>query len=216
MTDLPQRPANITDLQARFAEEYLIDLNATQALIRAGAKVTSNGSARVGATELMAYPHVQEYIQALKAARSERTKIDADWLLRRLADEVDADIAELYDEYGALRPVNEWPLMFRKGLIQGVDVAEEFAEVDDPDQEPRDFDDPRPTKKIRRAVGRTVKIKLSDRAKRLEMIGRHIGVQAFKENVSLSGTLGVTNIPMENLTEAQLEALASIPLNKPE
>lgn len=216
MTKLPARPPGMTDLQARFCEEYLIDLNGKAALIRAGSKVKSDVAARVGATEFMALPHVQEYIQALQAARSERTKIDADWLLTRLAAEVDADIAELYDEFGALRPVNEWPLMFRKGLIQGVDVEEEFAEIDDPDQEPRDFDDPRPAKKIRRAIGRTVKIKLSDRAKRLEMIGRHIGVQAFKENVSLSGSIGVTNIPMESLTETQLEALASIPLKKTE
>lgn len=210
------RPEKMTDLQARFCEEYLIDLNAKAAFLRAGSKVKSYSAATAGATEFMAYPHVQEYIAELQAERSERTKIDADWLLKRLAAEADADIADLYDEFGALRPVSEWPLMFRKGLVQGLDIEEEFAEVDDPDQEPRDFDDPRPTKKVRKAVGRVVKFKLDSRVKRLELIGRHIGVQAFKENVSLSGSIGVTNVPVESLTDEQLAALASIPLKKGE
>ena len=212
------RPEKLTDLQARFAEEYLIDLNATQAAIRAGCNNASYGSAAVSGHEFLNNPNVQEYIQAMQAERSKRTKIDADWLLDRLAAEADADVNDLYDEFGAVRPISEWPLMFRKGLVQGIDVEEEYQEVDDPDQ---DFDDPdaprkRKRKTIRKAVGRVVKFKLDSRVKRLELIGRHIGVQAFKENVSLSGSIGVTNIPADKLTDEQLQVLANIPLKRGE
>lgn len=206
---MPNRPEKLTDLQARFAEEYLVDLNATQAAIRAGCNVSSNGSARAAGSEFLANPNVEEYIQALQAERSARTKIDADWLLKRLADEATADVADIYDEFGALRPVYEWPLMFRQGLVQGLEVKEEYEEADDPEY-------PDEGRKVRVSSGRTVKVKLSDRVKRLELIGRHIGVQAFKENVSLSGAIGVTNIPAETLTDEQLAVLANIPLKRGE
>lgn len=184
---MPNRPDNLTDLQARFAEEYLIDLNATQAAIRAGCNNSSKGSAAVSGHEFLSNPNVAEYIHILQSERSKTTKIDAAWLLERLAAEATADISELYDEFGALRSVHEWPLMFRMGLVQGMDVQEEYQEVDDPDG---GFDDEDEPKKIRKAVGRVVKVKLSDRAKRLEMIGKHIGVQAFREQVGLSSPTG--------------------------
>lgn len=209
MSALPILREKLTALQARFAEEYLVDLNATQAAIRAGCNNANIGSARVSGHEFLTNPNVADYIQALQQERSARTSIDADWLLKRLADEATADVAAIYDEFGALRPVHEWPLMFRQGLVQGLEVKEEYEEADDPEY-------PDEGRKVRVARGRTVKVKLSDRAKRLELIGRHIGVQAFKENVSLSGAIGVTNIPAETLTDEQLAVLANIPLKRGE
>ena len=60
----------LTDRQQRFVAEYLIDLNATQAAIRAGySKKTAD---RIG-PELLGKTCVSEAIQAAKAARSKRT-----------------------------------------------------------------------------------------------------------------------------------------------
>lgn len=139
---------------------------------------------------MLADADISERVQFLLAERSKNTRIDAQWLLNRLAAEAQADVNEIYDEFGAVRPISEWPLIFRQGLIAGIEVEEEYDEVDDPDQEPRDFDDPRPVKKIRKAVGRVVKFKLDSRVKRLELIGRHIGVQAFREQIGLSNPNG--------------------------
>ncbi|KTT62836.1 terminase small subunit, partial [Sphingomonas endophytica] len=69
----------LTDKQARFAEEYLVDLNATQAAIRAGySKATANEQG----ARLLANASVAEAISAAQKARSERTNITADDVLR--------------------------------------------------------------------------------------------------------------------------------------
>lgn len=180
---MAQRPTNLTDLQARFAEEYLLDLNATQAAIRAGCNNSNQASAGQSGYEFLKNPDVQEYIQALQKERSQNTKIDAQWLLDRLAVEATADVRDLYDEFGAVRPIGEWPLIFRQGLIQGIDVEESYEEVDDPEY-------PDEGRKRRVSRGRVTKFKLDSRVKRLELIGRHIGVQAFREQIGLSSPTG--------------------------
>ena len=67
---------------------------------------------------------------------------------------------------------SDWPLIWRQGLVAGLDVET-----------------------IGEGAGRITKIKLSDRVKRLELIGKHIDVQAFKEKIEHSGgiTLNVSN-----------------------
>jgi phage terminase small subunit len=157
----------LTNRHQRFVDEYIIDLNATQAAIRAGyAPKAANKQAHL----LMLRPDVQKAITEAQASRSERTKIDADWVLRRLADEADADLADLYDESGSLKPIKDWPPVWRKGLVAGVEVEELREEG--------------------AAVGFVRKVKLSDRIKRIELIGKHVGVQAFREQLGLSDPKG--------------------------
>lgn len=156
---------SLTPLQERFCQEYLIDLNATKAAERAGSKAKN---LTVAGSEFLANPNVAAEIERLKAERSKRTQIDADWLLRRLAAEAEADVAELYDEHGNLLPVKEWPEIWRKGLVQSIDI--EALSNDE-------------------GEGGVVvkKIRVSDRIRRLELIGKHIAVQAFQENVNHTG-----------------------------
>lgn len=73
----------LTDKQQRFVEEYLIDLNATQAAIRAGysAKTANEQGAR-----LLVNVSVAEAIEAAQAARSERVELTQDWVLDRLRE----------------------------------------------------------------------------------------------------------------------------------
>jgi phage terminase small subunit len=68
--------------RARFVEEYLIDLNGTQAAIRAGYSIKT---ARTIAYELLAKPEVQEAVATAKSARAARTEITADSVMRELA-----------------------------------------------------------------------------------------------------------------------------------
>lgn len=157
----------LTPKEHRFCEEYLIDLNATQAAIRAG---YSKHTARQIGAENLSKPSIQAEIELLRSERSERTKINADWLLKRLSDEAEADVSDLYDpETGALLPVHEWPLIFRQGLVAGIDVEV----IRDPESGAE--------------VGFVKKIKVSDRAKRLEMIGKHVGVKAFEDRIAVTG-----------------------------
>ncbi len=71
---------NLSPKQQRFVEEYLIDLNATQAAVRAG---YSKKTARAIASENLAKPYIQEAVAKAKRERSEATKVDAAWVLIR-------------------------------------------------------------------------------------------------------------------------------------
>lgn len=165
-------PKDLTPKQRRFVDEYMIDLNATQAAIRAG--YSKNTAEWIG-PQLLGKTHVAQEISNLKAQRSERTKIDADWVLRRLAAQADADMADLYTDAGTLKPVNEWPEVWRKGLVAGVEVIEEYGPAEEGGRE---------------LIGHTKKVKLFDRIKNLELIGKHVNVGAFSEKVALSNPDG--------------------------
>ncbi|KQM18391.1 terminase small subunit [Novosphingobium sp. Leaf2] len=155
---------SLTPKQQTFVDEYLIDLNGTQAAIRAG---YSAKTATSQAERLLRNVDVQSAVCAQKAARSEKTGIDAAWVLARLAMEAQADLADLYEEGGSLKPVKEWPLIWRQGLIQGVETVREGSADD---------------------ISIVDKIKISDRIKRIELIGKHVGVQAFKDRLEVDVT----------------------------
>lgn len=82
----------LTPKQQRFVEEYLIDLNATQAAIRAGYSVRT---ARSIGDENLSKPDIATAIAAAKAERSKRTKITADQIVQQLSDIVTSDLNEL-------------------------------------------------------------------------------------------------------------------------
>ncbi|HVM81638.1 MAG TPA: terminase small subunit [Stellaceae bacterium] len=67
--------------ERRFVEEYLVDLNGGQAAIRAG--YSANGS-RAHASRNLKKPRVAEAVRAAMAARSKRTRVDADRVIREL------------------------------------------------------------------------------------------------------------------------------------
>lgn len=157
----------MTPKEQCFVDEYLIDLNITKAYVRAG--YTARTAKQQG-WKLFHRPHIQAAIEAAKKLRSERTKIDANWVLTRLAEEATADLADLYDENGGLKPIADWPLTWRQGLVSGLDVDETIAGGV--------------------KLGQVTKVKLSDRIKRIELIGKHVDVQAFAERHEHTGKDG--------------------------
>ena len=91
--------AKLTPKQQRFVDEYLIDLNATQAAIRAG---YSPKTADKIASQLLGKTRVAEAIEQAKAERSERTKITQDDVLKMWHDLAAVD----YNEISQLLNVN--------------------------------------------------------------------------------------------------------------
>jgi hypothetical protein len=63
-------------------------------------------------------------VQQLQQERNAKLDIDARWVLQRLMEEAIADVADLFDEKGAVRPVEQWPMAWRRGLVAGVKVNE--------------------------------------------------------------------------------------------
>ncbi|MEW4462612.1 terminase small subunit [Roseibium algicola] len=161
----------MTPKQAQFVHEYLIDLNATQAAIRCG---YSEKTAKTQASRLLANAEIAEAVDAAKIARSDRTEIGADWVLERLAQEAEADLADIYDSSSQLKPVEDWPLIWRQGLVSSVETVEE-----------RDGDG--------QVVAQVCKVRFSDRIRRLELIGKHVAVSAFTEIVNVKGMEGLAD-----------------------
>ena len=158
----------LNEKQRLFCEEYVVDRNATKAAIRAG---YSEKTAYSQGQRLLKHVEVKALLTKAIEERSERTKIDADWVLTRLANEADADIADIYSEDGGLKPVNEWPKIWRQGLVSGIDSHQEYDYVDG--------------EKV--PAGVVQKIRISDRVKRIELIGKHVSVQAFRDQLETTG-----------------------------
>ncbi|RKW38616.1 MAG: terminase small subunit [Moraxella sp.] len=104
----------LTDKQKRFVEEYLVDLNATQAAIRAG---YSEQTAYSIGQRLLKKVEVQEAIQQAQNKRSERTQITQDEVIRRLIENVDISM-------GKKATVITIPSKSENGEVVGNDVAQ--------------------------------------------------------------------------------------------
>lgn len=145
----------LTARQSRFVDEYLIDLNATQAAIRAGYSVKT---AKSQAQRLLTNVGVAHAIATRQQQRSLRTNIDADYVLHRLHEIDQLDVADILDEAGNMLPVRQWPKAWRTS-ITGLDMHEMMA------------DD----------VATVVrKIKWPDKLKNIELLGKHVSVKAFE------------------------------------
>lgn len=158
----------LTEKQAAFVREYLIDLNATQAAIRAG---YSEKTAEVIGYENLNKPQISEILDKARKQRVTATKIDAAYVMTRLA-EIDAmDVLDILNDDMSFKPLREWPKVWRQTL-SGVDIAEMFEGSGD----------------SREMVGLLKKIKWPDKVKNLELLGKHIGVQAFSEKKQIEVT----------------------------
>lgn len=158
----------VTAKQARFVEEYLKDLDATAAAIRAG---YSARSAKQHAHALLTKPHIQSAVAEAQAARSKRTEIDQDYVLARMVEIDQMDVLDIMADDMSLRPVSEWPRVWRQ-YLSGFDLAEMFEGRGDE----------------REMVGILKKIKWPDKIKNLELLGRHLGM--FRDRVEHTGPGG--------------------------
>lgn len=146
----------LTDKQERFCQEYLIDLNATQAAIRAG--YSENSAGQIGEQNLKKL-EIQERITELNQARQAATGINQRRVLEELAKIAFGDISVLFDESGALLNIHDIDPGVR-GMVSSVKSYEEKAVIGE--------------ETITQGMNREVKC--WDKLKALEMIGRHINL----------------------------------------
>ncbi|UMY63924.1 terminase small subunit [Pseudomonas sp. LS.1a] len=152
----------------RFVAEYLVDLNATQAAIRAG---YAKKGAKDQAYALMQIPEVAQAIEAAMGERNKRLKVDADYVLQRLVEIDQLDLLDILEDDLSLKPLKQWPKAWRQYLV-GFDLAEMFEGQG----------------KDRDMVGILKKIKWPDKVRNLELLGKHVNVNAFKEQVEVNVT----------------------------
>ena len=160
----------MTKKQKRFVEEYLIDLNATQAAIRAG---YSPDSAKEIGSENLTKPDIAKAVDQAIAERSRRTGVNADRVVRELAkiafvnagEVVDLDTALLMDK------ISDDDM----AAIQSVKVKT-FGED-----------------------GVEREVKLADKLKALELLGKHLGL--FKDKVEINGNVKSDMSALSNILE---------------
>ncbi|HBP0509964.1 TPA: terminase small subunit [Pseudomonas aeruginosa] len=155
----------LTKKQRLFVDEYLIDLNATQAAIRAG--YSTRRAAEIG-YQLLQRPEVAQAIQAAMAERSKRTEVEADYVIRRLREIDEMDVLDILEDDGSFRSIRDWPKAWRQ-FLSGIEIAELF--------EGRGDD--------RRIAGVLRKVKWPDKLRNLELLSRHVGTESAALDLEL-------------------------------
>jgi phage terminase small subunit len=167
----------LTAKQKIFADEYLIDLNATRAYKAAYPRVKNNETAAANSSRMLRNAKVEDYIQKRMKDREKRTEITQDMVLKELAKIGFANITDyvtIEGPYVKVKQTEDIPSE-KIGAIAGIKEG---------------------------ANG--IEIKLNDKGKALELIGRHLGM--WKDKMELSGEVN-TNNPFEGLTTEELKKL---------
>lgn len=159
--------AKLTPKQATFVQEYLVDLNATQAATRAGysAKTANEQGAR-----LLANASIARAVKAAMDERSARTEITADRVLRELGKIGFSDIRKMFTPLGNLLPVSDLD-DDTAACLSSIEVTTRRVRGGDDDE-----------------VEDVSKVRLWDKRAALVDIGKHLGM--FTEKFEHSG--GVT------------------------
>lgn len=84
----------LTPKQERFVQEYLVDLNATQAAIRAGYKEKT--ASAIG-SENLRKPEIQKALKKALKDREERTEVTQDYVIRKLVEIADKEASDAQD-----------------------------------------------------------------------------------------------------------------------
>lgn len=103
----------LTPKQERFVAEYLIDLNAAQAYIRAG---YSKKTAATCGPRLLRNAHVRAAVDAKQGKQLAKTDITAEEVKARLANIARIDPAEVYEDDGTLKPLSEMKPEVRQSI----------------------------------------------------------------------------------------------------
>lgn len=155
--------AKLTNKQKRFIEEYLIDLNATQASIRAG---YSPETAKEIGCENLTKPNIKNEIDKAIAERSRRTGINQDRVLREIAKIAFVNPSDVINFNQAT--VKENASDDDLAVISGIKIKS--IPTDDGNIQERE-------------------VKLYDKLKALDMLGKHLGM--FTDKIELKGDMGV-------------------------
>ena len=158
----------LTDKQIRFCNEYLIDLNATQAAIRAG---YSEKTANRIASENLSKLDIQQYLKKKQEEKEKRTEITADMVIKELA-------AIAFSDRTAIAKVRNEPLYNSEtGNIMldesGKVITAPIVEITETDTLSED---------VKKAISgikqgrKGIEISSYDKVKALELLGKHLGM----------------------------------------
>jgi phage terminase small subunit len=163
----------LTAMQEAYCQSYIKSPeNQSQAAIDAG---FSPNTAHVKASVMMRDERIQKRIAELMEERNKRMRVSADYVLMRLVEIDQMDVLDILNDDGSLKPIREWPKIWRTTL-SGFDLSSTIMNMNEDSIE-------------------TIlkKIKWPDKVKNLELIGKHVDVNAFKERLEVSGTVTIAD-----------------------
>ncbi|EAA1242400.1 terminase small subunit [Salmonella enterica subsp. enterica serovar Ohio] len=163
----------LTAMQEAYCQSYIqTPENQTQAAINAG---FSYKTAHVKASIMMRDERIQKRIAMLMEDRNKRLRVSADYVLMRLVEIDQMDVLDILNDDGSLKPIREWPKIWRTTL-SGFDLSSTIMNLNEDSIE-------------------TIlkKIKWPDKVKNIELIGKHVDVNAFKERLEVSGTVTIAD-----------------------
>ena len=154
----------LTARQERFVQEYLIDLNAKQAAIRAGC---NSRTAEPIASRLLRNIKVAAAVKQAQDERAARTKVTADMVIEELAKHAFGTMQDFFDpDDGHLLDVHEMSLA-AKSRLAALDVVRERTRTSDGETVT--------------TIEQTITLRLWDKIRALELLGQHLGM--FKDKV---------------------------------
>lgn len=163
---------NLTRKQQKFVAEYLVDLNATSAAIRAG---YAEKSASSMGSFLLSNPKVSEEIDRKHGKRLGKLEITADRVLTEIARLAFYDPRKFFESDGSLKRVHDLDDDTAMAMA-GLEVTELFEGTGDQ----------------KHAYGLLKKVKLSDKRASLDLLGKHL--KLFGEASQANVTLGIQMI----------------------
>ncbi len=159
--------SGINDQQALFAREYLKDLNATKAAIRAG---YSPASARDTGPKLLKSPAVKDEVARLGAYRASSADVSADVILRELHRLATFNTAEMFDSHGNLKPPKDWTPEMSASVASFEVVARNLSAGDG-------------------STDTINKVRLYDKTRALELLAKHLSL--LIDRVEHTGTIQI-------------------------
>lgn len=172
--------SGLTRNQRIFCDEYLIDLNATRAYKAAYKRVKKDATARTNSSRLLTNANIKSYIESKMKEREKRTEITQDKVLKELAKIGFAnatDYARVVEKEYLEQAKDE-----NGNIISEIPKTYKIVELEITDN--LDIDKQAAIAGIKE--GRNgIEVKLNDKVKALELIGRHLGMFTDKMNVTV-------------------------------
>ena len=149
----------LTEKQEAFCQAYIQFGNKSEAYrIAYDADAMNQNSVNVKACELFKDGKITVRIEELQKEIRERNKVKIDDVLGKLADMINFDIAEIYDDEGRLKPIKDIPKPHRE-MINSVKVYEDFMNIGGQ----------------REKIGETKEVKILNKLDVIEKFMKHLG-----------------------------------------
>lgn len=173
----------LTAMQEAYCQSYIkTPENQSQAAIDAG---FSPNTAAVKASVMMRDERIQKRIAELMEERNKRNRVSADYVLMRLVEIDQMDVLDILNDDGGMKPIAEWPKVWRTSL-SAMDIATIKTTQASLQKENGEAD-----LSVEDVEHILKKVKWPDKVKNLELIGKHVDVNAFKERLEVSGTVTI-------------------------